>query len=1318
VSGCTAPGGIISRSSYDGLIFDLDGVITRTARVHAGAWKKMFDEYLESRDGTGYRPFDADEDYKKYVDGKPRYEGVRSFLESRGIGLPYGSPDDGPDVETICGLGNRKNALFVEVLHEHGVDVFSSSVDLIMDMKSRGFKIAVASSSKNCAEVLDAANLSDLFEVRVDGVDIESLDLKGKPDPDMFLEAARRLEVDPGRSVVFEDAISGVEAGRRGDFGLVVGVNREDQREALENAGADIVVDDLERVVVEVCIEDLRDALSSFDEIEERLENKQVVVFLDYDGTLTPIVSRPEDAVMSEEVRGTVEDLSSQCMVAIISGRGLSDVKGFVGLDRLYYAGSHGFEIRGPGGLSRDHEKAVELGSVLEEITGALTEELSGVPGAQIERKKFSIAAHYRNVPEGRAEEVERAVDRLARDYPQFRKTEGKKVFELQPDIDWDKGKAIEWLLDTLSLARPDVVPFYLGDDITDEDAFGALRKIGISVVVGKGGRDTKAQYRLEDTTEVKQFLDRLTKFLEKESTWWLVFDEYDPPQEGLREALCTLGNGYFATRGASFDSEDDGVHYPGTYLAGGYNRLKTDIAGRVIENEDLVNIPNWICFTFRFPGGDWFRIDDVEIVSYSQELDLKNGVLHRNVQFRDDQGKETRVFHRRLVSMANMHLAAMETTLVPVNWSGELEIRSGLDGKVINNGVPRYRELKGKHLEPVDSEKLNEDTVILEMCTNQSRLDIAMAARVQLYEDEEPVSVARELVSEPGYIGQQMTVELEENSHLVVEKVVSLFNSRDRAISEPALEAAKALLEAERFGGLLRTHEMAWSNLWERFRVELQLGSSAQQYHVQRILRLYSFHLLQTASMHSLDIDVGMPSRGWHGEAYRGHIFWDELIIFPFLNFRTPQITRALLMYRFRRLPEARKAAERLGYKGVMYPWQSGSNGREETQQVHLNPESGNWLPDNSHLQRHINAAIVYNVWQYYQVTGDIEFLSWYGAEMIIEIARFWASLAEYNRESGRYEINGVMGPDEYHDSYPGAGTPGLNNNAYTNVMVVFVMNRTLELMELLPDRELRELRQKLSIEDVEIERWKDISSKMKVVFQDGGIISQFEGYDRLKEFEWDAYRKKYGNIQRLDRILEAEGDSPNNYKVSKQADVLMLFYLFSAEQLEQLFTQLGYEFDPEIIPRNIDYYLERTSNGSSLSWIIHSWVAARRDRAQSWELFNVALLTDFVDIQGGTTPEGIHLGAMAGCVDMMQRGYTGLESRRNTLRFNPEFPEEMDGLSMHIRYRGHWLNVEIESGKLRIEALGGPEEPILIEVDDTVIELREGGSAEVSIT
>jgi alpha,alpha-trehalase len=801
-------------------------------------------------------------------------------------------------------------------------------------------------------------------------------------------------------------------------------------------------------------------------------------------------------------------------------------------------------------------------------------------------------------------------------------------------------------------------------------------------------------------------------------TVWSLIYNGFDPDQEKLREALCTLGNGYFATRGAGAESCADDIHYPGTYLACGYNRLKTEMKGKVIENEDLVNLPNWLCLSFRFPGGEWFDLTRVGILEYCQELDLKKGVLTRTVRFADHEGRRTALRERRIVHMAEPHLATIELVFTSENWTGKVEFQSALEGRVVNDGVPRYRGLNNKHLEPVETYAVDDETVYLKVRTNQSELGIAQAARTRITRNGKKIDgPERKTIEKPGYIAQRFVMEVEKGADIIVEKTIALFTSRDDASAECGLEARNLVKRAESFEGLLQSHALAWKHLWRRFDIEYQEKDPPKDDRTGMILHLYTFHLLQSVSINTMDLDVGVPSRGWHGEAYRGHIFWDELFIFPFLDLRVPEITRSLLMYRYRRIDEARFAAREAGFRGAMYPWQSGSNGREETQRIHLNPKSGRWIPDNSRHQRHVNAAIVHNICQYYQATEDMEFLSFYGAEMIFEIARFWSSISTYNPDLDRYEILGVMGPDEYHEAYPDSDKPGLDNNAYTNVMAAWVLTEALKVLDILPEDRKHEICETLALEEEEMERWRDISRKMRVVFHDDGIISQFEGYDKLKEFDWEGYKEKYEDIQRLDRILEAEEDSPNRYKASKQADVLMLFFLFSAEELRELFERLGYPFEYETIPKNIDYYIKRTSHGSTLSRVVHSWVLARSDRAGSWNLFIQALESDISDIQGGTTPEGIHLGAMAGCINMIQRGYTGLEARGDVLWFNPCLPEELGRLRMQIHYRGHNLSVEIFPDKLSVTACRAREKPIKIGYKEKIRELEEGKTLEIDL-
>lgn len=794
-------------------------------------------------------------------------------------------------------------------------------------------------------------------------------------------------------------------------------------------------------------------------------------------------------------------------------------------------------------------------------------------------------------------------------------------------------------------------------------------------------------------------------------ASWTLSYDKYDAAKQGLREALCTLGNGYFATRGAFCEEEADGTHYPGTYLAGGYNRLGTEMVGRVIENEDLVNMPNWLHLKFKLDGSEWFSLKAVEILSFQQKLELKKGILSRHIHFKDAMGNESILEEERLVHMRFFHLAAIRLTLTPLNWSGSIELLSGLNGRVVNAGVSRYRELNSRHLDPLDSGVDEMGMLYLKMQTNQSELRIAQAARHKLSLNGERVKTSPRMVIEPGYVAQKFKLDVRKNEKLTIEKTASLYTSRDKAIAEPCLEALKTVMRAPEFAKLQETQIKAWESLWNQFDIEIETqGDQNASDRSLMVLRLHIFHLLQTLSLNTIDLDAGTPARGWHGEAYRGHVFWDELFIFPLLNLRIPKITQSLLKYRYRRLDEARHAAKEAGFAGAMFPWQSGSDGREESQRVHLNPKSGRWIPDHSHIQRHVNLAIAYNAWRFFEVTNDMEYLRSLGAELILEIARFFASLCVYNEGIGRYEIKNVMGPDEYHDAYPDTEEPGLHNNAYTNVMTVWLMRSALKLLNVLPEDHSHELCALLDLKPEEVERWKEISFKMTVPFHGDGIISQFEGYEELLEFPWETYRMKYGDIQRLDRILEAEGNSPNDYKLSKQADVLMLFYLFSADEIQELFNRLGYDFNPGLIAKNIDYYLKRTSHGSTLSRIVHSWVLSREDRHQSWNLFLNALESDVADIQGGTTPEGIHLGSMAGTVDIVQRCYAGIEPKENVIWLNPALPDNLKRLRFHVHYRGHSMEIEITQEKLKVASRYSIAESIWIGFSGKTYELESG--------
>jgi trehalose/maltose hydrolase-like predicted phosphorylase len=786
---------------------------------------------------------------------------------------------------------------------------------------------------------------------------------------------------------------------------------------------------------------------------------------------------------------------------------------------------------------------------------------------------------------------------------------------------------------------------------------------------------------------------------------WSIIYDNYNPEEENLRESLCTLGNGYFATRGAGEETSDDAIHYPGTYLAGGYNRMKSHIAGETIENEDFVNWPNWLPITFMPEGGEWFNLDKGEIINFRQTLNLREGVLERKILFRDHEYRETEIVSKRIVHIDEAHKAAIQWLVTPKNWSGRIIIRSGIDGTVINNGVKRYASLNQRHLEPLSTGTVGKDGIYLTTQTSQSKIRMAIAAKTNVYSNGKAINPQRRLHEREGHVAQVLQFSVEKNHQYRIEKIVSIFTSKDMAISEPLYDASKTIKRSSDFETLYKSNCAAWKRIWDRCDIEIE-GDEENQL----ALRLHIFHLMQTLSKNIMDLDVGAPSRGLHGEAYRGHIFWDELFIFPIINFIYPEITRELLMYRFRRLPEARFAAKQDGYKGAMFPWQSGSDGREESQIIHMNPTSGRWLPDNTYLQRHVNAAIAYNIWQYFQISNDLEFLSFYGAEMFLDIANFLGSKTEFNQDRGRYEINHIVGPDEYHTHYPDSDQPGINNNAYTNIMVVWTLLTAKKILEILQNGRKDELLDTLGITNQDLERWDDITHKMFVPMLSDGVIEQFEGFDNLKELEWEKYVDRFGPILRLDRVLEGEDDDVNKYKACKQADALMLFYLFPGKELSSIFNRLGYDFHEGYLINNIDYYDKRSSHGSTLSKLVHSWVTARSNREKSWSNFKDALMSDLRDIQGGTTAEGIHLGAMAGTVDIIQRCYTGMEVKDNILSFNPDMPEKIKKIATRLQYRGSRLDLSLTHESLKLKCTGGWSDCIKILFRDEIYELIEG--------
>jgi trehalose/maltose hydrolase-like predicted phosphorylase len=823
----------------------------------------------------------------------------------------------------------------------------------------------------------------------------------------------------------------------------------------------------------------------------------------------------------------------------------------------------------------------------------------------------------------------------------------------------------------------------------------------GLVVAIDDGGqrRDLEqagASFVLDDLSE----LDLGTV---RTDPWRLVYRGFDPAHETHREALTTLGNGYMATRGAMPEHADDGVHYPGTYMAGVYNRVASRSGDGDRIAEELVNVPNWLPFDVAVEDGGWWSDGGLAERDERRELDLRQGLLTRRVTLIAPQGRQLRVVQRRLVSMDRPHLACLETTVIPAGWSGRISIRSGIDTAVLNANDPG--EPVTRHLGTPVIEHLP-DITLAEVETTASGIRVAMAARTTLSgADFRPVPED----TADGQAAVRFDIAVADGKPVVACKLVAVVSSRDHAIASPRDGALAELGRAGTgFDDLLRPHALAWRRLWEHYEVDVDTDDP-----VQLALNLHVFHILQTVSPHTAALDAGVPARGLHGEGYQGHVFWDELFVLPLYILRTPEIARSLLDYRWRRLDAARQAAREAGHRGAMFPWQSSSDGRDVTPHELYNPRSRRWMPDNSWRQRHVGLAVAYNSWQYFQATADTFWFAEHGAELVLEVARFFADLACYDKRDDRFHICGVMGPDEYHDGYPEAPGHGLTDNAYTNVLTAWVCQRAAEALAALPAHERDELAQRLRLEPGEADRWRQLSGRLAVPFHNG-IISQFDGYGELLEFDWERYRRAYGNIERLDLILESEGDSTNRYRLSKQADVIMLIYLLGPHELMQVLARLGYPVTADDLLRTVTYYRARSAHGSTLSRVVHTSVLAMLDQTTAWSEFREALDADLDDTQGGTTGRGIHLGAMAGTVDIVLRTFTGIRIDGDALTFRPAPPGALRRAAFELRYRDQRIAVTLDEHGLRLAAQPGSAQPARVNVRGTIVQLRGGQELE----
>lgn len=747
------------------------------------------------------------------------------------------------------------------------------------------------------------------------------------------------------------------------------------------------------------------------------------------------------------------------------------------------------------------------------------------------------------------------------------------------------------------------------------------------------------------------------------EIPWQLEYYGYTPGKDEYSvESLLTVGNGFIGLRGTTPEMEISDANYPGLYLASLYNTAESEVSDRTITNEDFVNAPN-LQKIYLVIDNEKIDIAKNTLLSFKRQLNLKTGLFTSFAEIETQTKKQLRIETQKIVNMENSHHYSILYRFTPLNFTGEIDVISEADGSVYNYNVARYRSLTNKHLTIQTTEYFKSKALLIAR-TNQSDITVCQAS--QLFSDDFSLETLKSEKTAEKVI-QKLTISAEKNRTYTLEKSVTVAKYQ---MGEQTTTSKLALLSLPRFKEMYAESKEAWRKLWENAAITIDGDLMSQ-----KMLNLHTYHLLVSAAPNAYEqsLDASITARGLHGEAYRGHIFWDELFILPFYILHFPKTAREILLYRYQRLTAAKKAAKEAGYQGAMFPWQSGLDGTEQSQELHLNPISGEWKEDHSRLQRHVSLAIAYNVWQYWHNVRDRSFMEQYGLELILEIAHFWQSAATLDSVTGRYSIEGVMGPDEFHESYPNSQKGGLKNNAYTNMMVVWLFEEVEKLRNQLSPEIFQSVAAKVQLSEDNFSQMSDIRKNLSLEINPEGIIAQFEGYFDLKDLDWDHYREKYGNIYRMDRILNAEGKSADAYKVAKQADSLMIFYNFSTAQVHQILDDLTYRLPEDYVEKNLHYYLARTSHGSTLSRVVHAQLAAMVDQQDlAWSLYQEALYSDYRDIQGGTTAEGIHAGVMAATLYIPLTTFAGIDFREDVMRIDPNLPKQWQNIQFNIQVRG----------------------------------------------
>jgi trehalose/maltose hydrolase-like predicted phosphorylase len=755
---------------------------------------------------------------------------------------------------------------------------------------------------------------------------------------------------------------------------------------------------------------------------------------------------------------------------------------------------------------------------------------------------------------------------------------------------------------------------------------------------------------------------------------WVITKDDFEPWQERDVEALLTIGNGYLGTRGAV--EEATPASRPATLIAGVYDAPPGDEA-----TPTLYVAPNWLNVRVSVEG-EPLMLSRGTILEHRRTLDLRRGVLHRQWRQRDPDGRITRLTTLRFASLADRHLLFHRIEVMPENYSGLVSLEVRLDGVVARRSGADPPGASGA------GDAAQDETLALAR-TATSGISVSITEHDALRAPGDKLAAERTVSKDAEGFEATWQWKASLGQVYTLDRTLAVYTSRD--VADPAEAAARHLHEVKRrdANDLLAAHTEAWARRWDSADIEVEGDDEAQL-----ALRFGLYHLIIAGNPDDERVSIG--ARTLSGKAYRGHVFWDtDIFMLPFFVFTHPATARALLMYRYHTLPQARREAEQQGYRGALYAWESTVTGAETTPREATLP-SGEIVPIlTGQYEDHISADVAYAVWQYWRATGDSDFFAQAGAEIVLECARFWASRAVADAEN-RYHIRRVMGPDEYHEI--------VDDNAYTNGMARWTLERGVETLDWLsrnaPQR-LADLGERMNLAPQEPEEWRHIAAGLVTHFDPATrLFEQFTGYFALEHIDLSPYE---GRLVALDVMLG--NDTIRRSQVTKQADVLMLLHL------------LADEFDRETLEANFRYYEPRTAHGSSLSPAIHALLAARLgDTALAKHYFDESIRIDLGD-QTGSAAGGIHGANCGGLWQAIVFGVAGMKVHEDGLSFDPHLLPEWRRLRFSVLWRGQRLRVSLTPRRMEV-MLEGKEEMRLQVGDGLSLPIEPGRRYQARLT